>query len=149
MRSDCWLVVWLLFRFNFRLSGVILLFKTSGKRKFWRSFQVYFSVPITASDEQKGVGLLQLWTETISAETHLHLSPARVKNFLFPTLSRLALGPTQPPIKWVPGFLTAGVKRPGSESDNSPPTSAEIKKTWTYTFTPPYAFVAQCLISYA
>jgi hypothetical protein len=36
----------------------------------------------------------------------------------------------------------AGVKRPGSEADHSPPTSAEAKKTWIYTSTPPYAFIA-------
>jgi hypothetical protein len=26
------------------------------------------------------------------------------------------------------------------EADHSPPTSAEVKKTWIYTSTPPYAF---------
>ncbi|PNF25415.1 hypothetical protein B7P43_G08793 [Cryptotermes secundus] len=33
-----------------------------------------------------------------------------------------------------------GVKRPGLEADHSPPTSAEIKKMWIYTSTPPYVF---------
>jgi hypothetical protein len=33
--------------------------------------------------------------------------------FLFTTASRLALGTTQPPIQWVPGALSLGVKRPG------------------------------------
>jgi hypothetical protein len=28
------------------------------------------------------------------------------------------------------------VKWPGSEADNSPPTTAEVKKMWIYTFTP-------------
>jgi hypothetical protein len=34
-----------------------------------------------------------------------------------------------------------GIKRPGRESDHSPPTSAEVKKTWIYKSTPPYAFM--------
>jgi hypothetical protein len=57
--------------------------------------------------------------------------------FLFTTASRTALGPTQPPIQWVPGGLSLGVKRPGREADHSPPSSAEVKNAWSYTFTPP------------
>jgi hypothetical protein len=34
-----------------------------------------------------------------------------------------------------------GVKRQGREPDHSPPTSAEVKKTWIYTSTPPYTFM--------
>jgi hypothetical protein len=70
-----------------------------------------------------------------------------MKNFLFSKSSRLALGSTQPPIQWVPGALSARVKRPGREADHSPPTSAEVNKMWIYTSTPPYAFTAYCLIS--
>jgi hypothetical protein len=35
-------------------------------------------------------------------------SPDRVKNFLFSTSSRPALGSTQPPIQWVPGLFSQG-----------------------------------------
>jgi hypothetical protein len=38
------------------------------------------------------------------------------------------LGPTQPPIQWVWGALSLGVKRPGREADHSPPSSAEVKE---------------------
>jgi hypothetical protein len=38
---------------------------------------------------------------------------------------------------WVPGTLTLGVKRPGSEADHSPPSSAEVKNAWSYTTIPP------------
>jgi hypothetical protein len=50
-------------------------------------------------------------------------------------------GPTQPPIQWVPGAFSPGVKRQEREADHSPPTNAEVKKIWTYTSTPPYAFM--------
>jgi hypothetical protein len=43
-------------------------------------------------------------------------------------MSRAALGPTQPPIRWVTGALSLGVKRSGREADHSPPSSAEVKK---------------------
>jgi hypothetical protein len=48
--------------------------------------------------------------------------------FLFTTASRMALGPTQPPIQWVPGILSLGAKRPGREADHSPPSSVEVKE---------------------
>jgi hypothetical protein len=35
-----------------------------------------------------------------------------------------------------------GVKQPGREADHSPSTSAEVKRTWIYTSTPPYAIMA-------
>jgi hypothetical protein len=48
--------------------------------------------------------------------------------FLFTTASRPALGLTQPPIHWVPGAVSLGVKRPGRESNHSPPSSTEVKE---------------------
>jgi hypothetical protein len=64
-----------------------------------------------------------------------------VKNFLYSTSSKTALGSTQPPTQWVPGAPSPGVKQPGREADHSPPASAEVKKMWIYTSTPPYAFM--------
>jgi hypothetical protein len=55
---------------------------------------------------------------------------------IFSTSSRPVLGS----IQWVPGALSLGVKRPGREADHLPPASAEVKKMWIYTSTPPYAF---------
>jgi hypothetical protein len=49
----------------------------------------------------------------------------------------MALGPTQPPIQWVPGALSLGIKRAGCEADHSSPSSAEVKNAWSYTSTPP------------
>jgi hypothetical protein len=58
-------------------------------------------------------------------------------NFLFTTASRTALTPTQPPIQWVPGALSLGVKRPEREADHSPPSSAEVKERVNYISTLP------------
>jgi hypothetical protein len=62
--------------------------------------------------------------------------------YLFTTASRTALGPTQPPIQWVPGALLLGVKRLERETDHSPPSSAEVKE-WVELYlhspnTPPW-----------
>jgi hypothetical protein len=53
--------------------------------------------------------------------------------FLFTTASRPALGPTQPPIQWVPGALSLGVKRSGRG---------------TITPTPQYAFMVWCSLKH-
>jgi hypothetical protein len=54
-------------------------------------------------------------------------SPAGAKDFPLASVSRPALGPTQPPVQWVPGILSPGVKaRPGRDADHSP-SSAEVE----------------------
>jgi hypothetical protein len=55
-------------------------------------------------------------------------------------------GPPSLLSKRVPAAIFPGIKRSSREADHWPPTSAEVKKTWIYTFTPPYVFMAQCLI---
>jgi len=52
--------------------------------------------------------------------------------FLFTTASRLDMGPTQPPIQWVPG-----IKQTGCEADHSLPSSSKIKNVWSYSLNPP------------
>jgi hypothetical protein len=40
----------------------------------------------------------------------------------------LTLGPTQPPVQWVPGVPSPGVKaRPGRDADHSPPSSVQVE----------------------
>jgi len=46
-----------------------------------------------------------------------------------------------------PETLSPEVKRPGREADHSPPSDAEVN-AWSYTSTPPYVFMAWCLVKY-
>jgi hypothetical protein len=48
----------------------------------------------------------------------------------------------QPSVQRVLGDLSPGVKRLEREADRPPPTGAEVKKTWVYTSTHTYAFMA-------
>jgi hypothetical protein len=52
----------------------------------------------------------------------------RLGIFLFTTAFTTALGPTQPPIQWVSGGVSLGVKRPGRKADHLPPSSARVKE---------------------
>jgi hypothetical protein len=62
------------------------------------------------------------------------IAPCRCKIFLFPKSSRPTLGPTQPPIQWVPWASFPVVKRPRRETDHSPQTNAEVKNTCIYIY---------------
>jgi hypothetical protein len=55
-----------------------------------------------------------------------------LKDFLCSTAFRPTLGPTQPPTQWV-----TGIKRQGREADNSPSSSAEVKKGGAIPLFPP------------
>jgi hypothetical protein len=66
--------------------------------------------------------------------------------FLFTTASRLALWPTQHPAHWAPGILSLGIKRPGREAYHSPPSSTEVKISWSCTSTPQYALMVWCSV---
>jgi hypothetical protein len=73
---------------------------------------------------------------------------ALIEFFLFTTTYILSLRLSQLPIQWVLGALTPGVKWPGHEADDSPPSCAEVKNTWSCTTISQYVFVAWCLVKH-
>jgi hypothetical protein len=71
-----------------------------------------------------------------------------VLHWIFTTVSRTVLGPTQTPSQWVPGVLSLGIKRPGREADKSPLSSAEVKECVELYLHPQYVFMAWCLVEH-
>jgi hypothetical protein len=77
-----------------------------------------------------------------SEKTLPGLEPRQMqKIYMFNNTSRLAVGSTQLPVQWLPGFCR-GCKTAGSEVNNSSPSSADVKHKWSYTSLLPYAFMA-------
>jgi hypothetical protein len=77
----------------------------------------------------------------IKIEIHRKQTRA-LQNYVFGNAYKLALGPIQPHIQWVPETLSPGENRPGREAERSPPSTAEVKNAWSYTSTHPYTFIA-------
>jgi hypothetical protein len=48
-----------------------------------------------------------------------------------------SLEPTQPPLRWLSGALSARIKQHRRETDHWPSTGADVKKIRIYIFTPP------------
>jgi hypothetical protein len=68
--------------------------------------------------------------------------------FLFTTVSSTDLGPTQPTIQWVPGAFSVGVKRPGRETDHSPPSRSRSRMRGAIPPLHQYVFMAWCLVKH-
>jgi heme/copper-type cytochrome/quinol oxidase subunit 4 len=66
--------------------------------------------------------------------------------FLFIIATRMALGQTQPPNRWVPGALSLGIKRLGVKLIILLHLVPKSKNEWSYTSTPQYALMAWCLV---
>jgi hypothetical protein len=81
--------------------------------------------------------------------THLGFDSRRGMGiFLFTTAPRTALGPLQPPIQWVPGALSLGIKLLGPAADHSPPSSTEVKECVELYIHSLYVFMAWYLIKH-
>jgi hypothetical protein len=67
-------------------------------------------------------------------------SPAEEKRYLLPlsSVSRPALGPTQPPVQWVPGVLSPGLKSGrGVTLTTHPHLVPRSRMSWNYMSSPP------------
>jgi len=56
---------------------------------------------------------------------------------------------TWPPVPWLLGASSPGIKRPEREADQSPSFIAGVSNVWSYTSTPPHAYmVCVCVNSF-
>jgi hypothetical protein len=79
------------------------------------------------------------WDSVVGIATHYWLDSPSIESWwrrYFLHLSRLALGPSQPPVQWLP-VLFPGAKLPGRGFDYPPPSSAKVKeKVELYLYSP-------------
>jgi hypothetical protein len=66
---------------------------------------------------------------------------------LFATASRLALGPVQPPVQWVPRVLYLLIKWLEHEVDHSPQPNAKVKNMELYLYIYLLYFIWHCNFS--
>jgi hypothetical protein len=94
--------------------------------------------------------ILVSWDSAVSIETSYRLDDRGVRVGV-PVGSRIFTSPCCPDQLWSPpnllsngywGLFPRGVKWLEREADHSPLTSAEVKKTWVYSSTPLYTFMA-------
>jgi hypothetical protein len=104
----------------------------------------FLQLPVTSKSRDSSVGIA-LGYRLDDRGSRVRL-PAGAGNFSLH--HRVQNGSGAHPAPWVPGALSLGVKRPGREADHSPPSSAKVKNTWSYTSTPQYVFMAWCLVKH-
>ena len=64
------------------------------------------------------------------------------KIFLIFSKLQTGMGPIQPPTQWVSRAVSPAVKWPRNVANHSASSSVYIKNKWSYTSTPPYAFMS-------
>jgi hypothetical protein len=69
--------------------------------------------------------------------------PARARDFSLLHSVQTGYEPKKPPIQWVAGPLSRGVKRPWREADHSPPSSIKVKNSGAI---PPLPYVFMALL---
>jgi hypothetical protein len=109
------------------------LTKVSHKEKYRRTYPVDISL---SGGSRPVLGPSQL-------TTHLQLVPRSRKRGPIHSL------PHTPSlhIAYLVKHRHSFIFLPLPNGPHSPPTSAEVKKMWSDTFTPPYPFIAYCLLS--
>jgi hypothetical protein len=75
------------------------------------------------------------------------LIPKRGKRFFSSHRIQIDFWPTQPPIQWVLGAFSSGVKWLGYKDGHSPPSNVEVKNGGAILPLPPYIFMVWCLIN--
>jgi hypothetical protein len=123
---------------------VPILSQTNPVHTFWLYFpNIHCNIILTS---KAGARIAQWYSSGLRARWSGIRVPAVTGNFSFHHRDQTGSG--SHPVSYPMGIrdFSLGVKRPGREANHSPPPSAEVKNTWSYTSIPQYAFVAWCSI---
>jgi hypothetical protein len=121
------------------VDSFLLMIKLSLHIFFLNLHSFRMSLPLSVSSSSPFEFLNDLYMghdSSVGIATRYALDSPGIESQWEARFSAPALGPTQPPIQWVPG-LYRGVKRPGHGVDSPPPSSTKVKeRVELYLFSP-------------
>jgi hypothetical protein len=107
--------------------------------------------PLLSFISQRSISILSLLSvsqviSTLQVLNYRRLSPGEGWEFFSSPRPDRLWGPTQPPIQWVPGALSLGVKRSGVKLTTELHLVLKPRKRGAIPAIPQYAFMAWCSV---
>lgn len=120
-------------------------YPTVNGLNFWPFVSNHLNVWNTTEGVARITGSMVTWIWDRWLTTVIQFQ-ARAGDFSLLHSIRPSLGPTQPPIQWLPRFLSPGIKWLWCPTEPLTSSGAEVINAQSYTYTSLFVFTAQCFI---